>query len=59
MMAVVAGCEIDVRVYPDFVRGNEVKRLQGSAGKLEALIGELPRISLRETLAWMYSGGKP
>ncbi len=59
MMAEVAGYEIEVRVNPDFVRGNEVKRLQGSAGKLEALIGELPRISLRETLAWMYSGGKP
>lgn len=58
MMAEIAGYEIDVRVNPAFVRANEVKRLQGDAGKLERLIGKLPSIPFKETLGWMYSEGK-
>ena len=53
MMAEIAGYEIEVKVNPAFVRGNEVKRLEGCNRKLFAAVGELPVIPLRETLAWM------
>lgn len=53
MMAEIAGYEIEVKVNPAFVRGNEVKRLEGCNRKLFAAVGELPVIPLHETLAWM------
>jgi hypothetical protein len=37
------------------MRTNEVKRLQGDAGKLRQAIGESRAIPLRETLQWMYA----
>ena len=55
MMAEIAGYEIEVRVNPAFVRANDVKRLQGDAGKLQRAVGSLERIPLRETLRWMYA----
>jgi nucleoside-diphosphate-sugar epimerase len=55
MMAAIAGYAIEVRVNPAFVRANEVKRLLGSAGKLERAIGPLAGIPLEETLGWMYA----
>jgi len=55
MMAEIAGYEIEVRVNPEFVRDNEVKRLLGSRRRLEELIGPLNDIPLRSTLQWMYS----
>ena len=55
MMAEIAGYEIEVRVNPAFVRANDVKRLQGDAGKLRRAIGESAAIPLRETLQWMYA----
>jgi nucleoside-diphosphate-sugar epimerase len=55
MMAAMAGYAIEVRINPAFVRANEVKRLLGSAAKLERAIGALPSIPLEETLRWMYS----
>jgi len=57
MMAEIAGYEIQVRVNPAFVRANEVQRLEGDPGKLMAVAKELPRISLEETLRWMYAIG--
>ncbi|WP_240481819.1 GDP-mannose 4,6-dehydratase [Dechloromonas denitrificans] len=59
MMAEIAGYEIEVRVNPTFVRANDVKRLQGSARKLEACIGGIECIPLSETLAWMYHHAVP
>lgn len=55
MVAEIAGFEIEVRVNPAFVRKNEVIRLQGDAGRLESVVGVLPRIPLKETLRWMFS----
>ena len=53
MMAEIAGYEIEVRVNPAFVRADEVKRLQGDAGKLRRVIGDAGAIPLRDTLRWM------
>ncbi|MFZ5485795.1 MAG: GDP-mannose 4,6-dehydratase [Pseudomonadota bacterium] len=58
LMAQIAGHEIEVRVNPAFVRVQEVQRLQGDARKLWQHIGPLPTITLRETLEWMYRGGR-
>lgn len=54
IMSQIAGYEIEVRVNPAFVRENEVKRLQGSPGKLQEVMGGLTPIALPETLRWMY-----
>lgn len=54
IMADIAGYRIEVRVNPDFVRPNEVKRLLGSRARLDAVIGTMPWIPLQETLRWMY-----
>ncbi|WP_459616156.1 GDP-mannose 4,6-dehydratase [Bordetella sp. 2513F-2] len=58
MMEEMAGYRIEVRVNPAFVRANEVHRLQGDASRLEAAIGPLQAIALRDTLHWMYSEGR-
>ena len=58
MMAEIAGYRIKVRVNPAFVRANEVKRLSGSCARLTGLIGEMPRIELADTLAWMYHAAR-
>ena len=51
----LAGYEIDVRVNPDFVRANEVKRLVGDNSKLLALDSSLKPIDIGDTLSWMFS----
>jgi nucleoside-diphosphate-sugar epimerase len=55
LMAEIAGYEIEVRVNPDFVRTNDVKRLQGNGNKLCTAIGALNPVPLQETLHWMYA----
>ena len=54
MLEQIAGYEISVKVNPAFVRANEVKHLRGSNARLLAAVGELPAISLADTLEWMY-----
>ena len=53
-MEEIAGYRIAVRVNPAFVRASEVKSLIGSAEKLQARVGDLQAIPLRDTLLWMY-----
>lgn len=54
MMASISGHRIEVRVSPELVRVNEVRRLLGSPAKLGRLVGPLRAIPLLETLRWMY-----
>jgi nucleoside-diphosphate-sugar epimerase len=58
MMQEIAGYEIEVRVNPAFVRGNEVARLTGDNRRLQSLIGPLDIIPLRTTLEWMFASRK-
>lgn len=53
MMRELSGHDPEIRVNPDFVRANEVHRLVGSRAKLDAAIGPVPDIPLRDTLRWM------
>ena len=46
----------EVRINPALVRADEVKTLSGSSSRLEAVIGNLDRIELTETLRWMLAG---
>lgn len=53
MMRDMSGHAPEIRVNPAFVRANEVHRLIGSRTKLDAVIGAVPDIPLRDTLRWM------
>ncbi|HEV2611571.1 MAG TPA: NAD-dependent epimerase/dehydratase family protein [Noviherbaspirillum sp.] len=55
MMSAIAGYPIDVRVNPAFTRANEVKRLVGSAEKLQRAVGQVATYPLESTLDWMYN----
>ncbi len=55
MMSAIAGYAIDVRVNPAFTRANEVKRLVGSAEKLQKAVGQVATYPLESTLDWMYN----
>ena len=54
MMEEIAGYTITVSVNPDFVRSNEVQRLEGDPTRLRARIGNLPSYPIMETLRWMH-----
>jgi nucleoside-diphosphate-sugar epimerase len=54
IMREVSGHNPEIKVNPAFVRVNEVHRLVGSDKKLNATVGEVPDIPLRETLQWMF-----
>jgi nucleoside-diphosphate-sugar epimerase len=53
MVREISGHDFEVRVNPAFVRQNEVKTLMGSRAKLDAVVGQVPEIALRDTLRWM------
>ena len=53
MVREISRRDFEVRVNPAFVRQNEVKTLVGSRAKLDAVVGEVPEIALRDTLRWM------
>jgi nucleoside-diphosphate-sugar epimerase len=53
MVREISGHDFEVRVNPAFVRQNEVKTLVGSRAKLDAVVGQVPEIALRDTLRWM------
>jgi len=59
IMEEIAGYRIEQRVNPNFVRSNEVKLLLGSPARLEAVIGPMEWIPLRETLTWMLNADTP
>ena len=52
----LAGYAIEVRVNPDFVRANEVRRLIGDNHKLRRLIGALPEYPIDVILRTLYDG---
>jgi nucleoside-diphosphate-sugar epimerase len=49
----LTGHELDVRVNPDFVRPDEVRRLCGDPARLEACLGNVRHHPLEDTLKWM------
>ncbi len=49
----LSGHQLNIRVNPDLIRDNEVHRLCGDPGKLEACIGKLQHPALENTLDWM------
>lgn len=53
MMRDLTGHDPEIRVNPEFARANEVHRLIGSCAKLDAAIGVVADIPLRDTLQWM------
>ncbi len=44
---------MEVSVNPAFVRANEVFRLCGDPTRVEACVGPIPHVPLRDTLQWM------
>lgn len=60
LVAGIAGYRITVKVNPQFVRANEVKRLVGSNTRVKSMLDCFESRPLLETLAWMYnSPGTP
>lgn len=54
MMNNIAGYEIEVKVNPQFVRKDEIKKLTGSSKKLFDTIGNVNQCSFVQTLKKMY-----
>ena len=54
MMNEIAGYEIEVRVNPEFVRENEVRRLVGNPAKLRGLVTLPAPRPFSDTLRRMY-----
>jgi nucleoside-diphosphate-sugar epimerase len=53
LVAELSGHVPDIKINPAFLRDSEVKTLIGSKAALEAAIGPVTPIPLRETLQWM------
>lgn len=58
MVAEISGHTMKVHVNPAFVRAGEVDLLCGSHQKLEATVGAIEWIPLRDTLAWMLTAAR-
>lgn len=58
IMEDIAGYEIEMKVNPAFVRPNEIKRLVGDNEKLHRAIGKQEYPHIKDTLRWMYEGGR-
>jgi len=54
MMKEISGHNMEVKVNPDFVRKNEIKKLIGSPDKLFSAIGVAKQKSFKDTLREMY-----
>ncbi len=54
MMNEISGYKIEVKVNPDFVRKDEIKKLTGSSEKLFSTIGHLEQVELKTTLRKMF-----
>lgn len=48
-----AGCEMQVSVSPNFVRGDEIETLYGSPELLESAVGSYRQYAMNDTLEWM------
>ncbi|MFX1802672.1 GDP-mannose 4,6-dehydratase [Paraburkholderia sp. A1RO-5] len=55
IMRELTGHDPKIIANPQFVRANEVHRLIGDSTRLDSAIGTVPRIAVRDTLAWMLS----
>jgi len=55
IMERIAGYKIEVKVNPEFVRPNEIKRLVGDNSYLHDVIGNQIYPEIEQTLRWMYS----
>jgi len=51
----ISGHTVTIKVNPEFVRSNEVKILLGDNSRLSALIGDLEKPKLKDTLSWMLN----
>lgn len=55
MASDITGHRLDVRVNPDFIRQNEVKRLCGDNSKLKKILSASVAYELSDTLLWMLA----
>jgi nucleoside-diphosphate-sugar epimerase len=55
MMSQMTHHSPEIRINPNFVRANEVKRLVGSKTFLESTVGLLSHYPLEQTLKWMLA----
>ena len=53
MASKLSSHDIDIKVNPEFVRENEIKRLSGDRAKLDSVIPTPPIRNFEETLGWM------
>jgi GDP-6-deoxy-D-talose 4-dehydrogenase len=57
MTSELSGHSPEIKINPDFVRANEVRRLRGSAARLRTALPGWNARPIRETLAWMLEKG--
>jgi UDP-glucose 4-epimerase len=54
----ITGHKLKIKVNPDFIRPNEIKKLQGCNKRLTELIGDINRPAIEETIDWMIREAK-